>query len=295
MAPAARSRVSADEYPFESQWLDVDGHRYHYVDEGQGDVLLFVHGNPTWSFAWRRLIRDLSPQYRCIAVDHVGCGLSDKPQQYAYRLDQHIRNLNRLLDALDLTSVTLVAHDWGGAIGMGAAGRAPERFRRFVLCNTAAFRSQRIPLRIAVCRVPVFGKLMIQGLNAFAGAAVHMAVARRLEPAVRAGYLAPYDSWAHRVATYEFVQDIPLRPSHPSYDTLLEVERNLEQFQGHPVLLLWGARDWCFTTEFLAEFQQRFPDAETEVWPNASHYVFEDAADEMSARLARFLTDYSSS
>ncbi len=279
----------ADEYPFESHYAEIDGHQYHYIDEGEGEVLLFVHGNPSWSFAWRNLVKDFSKSYRCIAVDHIGCGMSDKPQDYPYRLENHISNLMALVEKLGLRNVTLLAHDWGGAIGMGTAGRMADRFSRFVLFNTAAFRSKRIPLRIAVCRIPVFGKIAIQGFNGFAGAAVHMAVANKMKPAVKAGYLAPYDSWANRIATHRFVQDIPLAASHPSYQTLVGVEEGLSQFIDHPMLFLWGSQDWCFTTDFLREFQKRFPNANAVEYPGASHYVFEDATADISAQVNTFL------
>jgi pimeloyl-ACP methyl ester carboxylesterase len=290
MKTALRQRF-ADEYPFDSHYLDLDGHRYHYVDEGHGPVLLMVHGNPTWSFAWRHLIRDLSRDHRVLAVDHIGCGLSDKPRNYPYRLAQHIANLAHFIDRLDLTDITLCAHDWGGAIGMGAAGRLPDRFSRFILCNTAAFRSTRIPLRISVCRIPGLGALGVRGLNLFSRAALRMAVTRRerMTRAVRTGYVAPYDSWAHRIAVHRFVQDIPLRPQHPSYATLYEVERHLEQFMRDPVLLIWGERDWCFTPDFLVEFQRRFPWSETLRIPDAGHYVFEDAHEVMLPRIRDFL------
>ncbi|MFG0240577.1 MAG: alpha/beta fold hydrolase, partial [Gimesia chilikensis] len=125
-----------EEYPFASHWLKIDGHQYHYLDEGQGEPLLMVHGNPTWSFAWRRLVKQLSGSYRVIAVDHMGCGLSDKPQDYSYTLGTHIANLKTLITELDLKNITLFAHDWGGAIGMGTAVDLPERFGKFVLMNT---------------------------------------------------------------------------------------------------------------------------------------------------------------
>ena len=280
----------AAEYPFTSRELSIDGHRYHYIDEGSGPTILCVHGNPTWSFAWRQLVRDLSPSYRVIAVDHIGCGLSDKPANYPYILDQHIRNLQSFVEQLDLRDITLFGHDWGGCIGMGAAGRMPERFSRFVLFNTGAFRSTRIPLRIAVCRIPLLGAIGVRGLNLFSRAAIHMAAAKRLPNAIKAGFLHPYDSWAHRVAVHRFVQDIPLNESHPSYTTLVEVEEGLAQFAEHPVLLVWGERDWCFTTDFLAEFEQRFPNAESLRLPGASHYVFEDAHAEILPRVEEFLS-----
>jgi len=281
------------EYPFAPHFLDLGGVKLHYVDEGTGPVVLFVHGNPTWSFAWRNLIKDLSRDHRVIAVDHVGCGKSDKPQNDGYVLANHIANLTRLVDQLDLRDVTLVGHDWGGCIGMGAAGRRPDRFRQFVLMNTAAFRSKRIPLRIAVCRIPVLGAIAVRGFNAFAGSALRMAVEhqQRFSPAARAGFLAPYDSWANRIATHEFVKDIPLGPGHRSYQTLVEVEEGLSQFRDRPMQLFWGEKDWCFTTDFLREFQQRFPNARTTTYADAGHYVFEDAIDRMIPDLRRFLAD----
>jgi len=282
------------EYPFETRQVTVTGARMSYLDEGSGEVLLFVHGNPTWSFAWRRLIREITPRRRAVAVDHIGCGLSDKPQAYDYSLEQRITALCEFITQLDLQRITLVAHDWGGAIGMGAAGRLPERFSRFVLMNTGAFRFARMPLRIAVCRIPFLGTLALQGLNAFSRAALTMAIEKRdrMTRPVRRGYLAPYNSWKNRVAVNAFVKDIPLRPSHRSWQTLVSVEEGLAQFQAHPMLLIWGERDWCFTTDFLNEFERRYPQAETLRLPDAGHYVFEDAHEEIIPRLIRYLDDH---
>ncbi|MCA9061373.1 MAG: alpha/beta fold hydrolase, partial [Planctomycetaceae bacterium] len=183
----------AGQYPFDSHWFETDGQIQHYIDEGEGLPLLMVHGNPTWSFAWRRLVSSLSQTFRVIAIDHLGCGFSSTPQDRdLYVLDGHIRRLQALVTALDLNQITLFGHDWGGAIGMGCAGRLPERFRRFVLMNTGAFRSQAIPLRISVMRIPGLGVVGSRGLNLFARAAVRMAAERPLDAAARAGFLAPY-------------------------------------------------------------------------------------------------------
>lgn len=289
------SRVEfADEYPFTSRYIDVVGARMHYIDEGAGETILCVHGNPTWSFAWRNVVKQLSQSYRVIAVDHIGCGFSDKPQEYPYTLRQHISNLEQLLQTLDLQQVTLMAHDWGGAIGMGAAGEMPYRFSRFVLCNTAAFRSKRIPWRIAVCRWPLLGALGVRGFNLFSRAALSMAVSHheRMTPAIRAGYVAPYDNWANRVAVHRFVQDIPLQASHPSYPTLTQVEEQLAQFRQHPMLLAWGEQDWCFTPQFRREFEQRFPQAEVFPIADAGHYIFEDAPERLIPRVREFLQQH---
>lgn len=295
--PELRNRAQqrdgfADEYPFESKWFEADGHTLHYIDEGSGPPLLMVHGNPTWSFAWRRLVRDLSHDYRVIAIDHLGCGFSEKPQAEVYRLDDHIRRLSQLVEVLDLQQVTLFAHDWGGAIGMGCAGRLADRFARFVLMNTAAFRSQRIPLRIAVCRIPLLGTFGMQGLNLFSVAALRMASEKPLTPAARRGLIAPYDSWDNRIAVRKFVHDIPLRQSHPSYETLNGVEDGLEQFRDHPMLLIWGMQDWCFTPAFYEEFCQRFPHAVQHPIDHAGHYIFEDAPEELLTTAQTFLDDH---
>lgn len=279
------------EFPFTLKSIDLDGLKYAYVDEGTGPVVLFVHGNPTWSFAWRNLIKGLLPNYRCVAVDHIGMGLSDKPQDYGYQIGQHIENLTRFIERLDLKDITLVGHDWGGCIGMGAAARLPGRFSRFVMMNTAAFRSQAIPKRIAVCRIPVLGPAAVRGLNAFAGAAVSMAMGHheRMTPTIRRGFLLPYDSWKNRVCVQRFVEEIPLSPEHPSYMALVDVENGLAQFKNSPWLFFWGEKDWCFTTEFLDEWEQRFPGAETIRFPDAGHYVFEDAHERIVPKLKEFL------
>lgn len=295
MSVEAAEAAFRAEYPFRSHFLDHDGLRYHYLDEGAGEPLLFVHGNPTWSFAWRNLVKDLSRDYRCIAVDHIGCGLSDKPRDYPYRLATHVENLSRLVERLDLRNATLVAHDWGGAIGLGAVERHPDRFARLVLMNTAAFRSKAIPWRIAACRVPFLGSLAVRGFNAFAGAATFMAVEKPLHPAVKAGYLRPYDSWADRVAVLRFVQDIPLDPTHPSYATLMGIEEGLPALAEKPMLLVWGMKDWCFTPAFLAQFERRFPRAETLRIEDAGHYVFEDAPERIIPRLREFLASHPAS
>lgn len=282
------------EYPFDPRHLTVTSAQMSYIDEGSGDVFLFVHGNPTWSFAWRTLFRGVADSARAIAVDHIGCGLSEKPLDYDYSLDRRITALCEFVEQLDLRQITLVAHDWGGAIGMGAAGRMPERFSRFVLMNTAAFRSKRIPFRIAVCRIPLLGTLALRGLNAFSRAALTMAVEKpgRMTKSIRQGYLAPYDSWKNRIAVNAFVKDIPLRRSHRSWQTLIDVEEGLAQFTSHPMLLVWGEKDWCFTTEFLEEFERRFPQAETLRIPDAGHYIFEDAPEQILNRVSQFVAEH---
>lgn len=282
------------EYPFASHLLDVGGAVLHYVDEGPRDAepLLFVHGNPTWSFYWRNAVKRFAPAHRCVAPDHVGCGLSDKPEGYAYRLEQHIANLERLVDELGLERITLVVHDWGGPIGLGFAGRQPERVARLVISNTAAFAGPA-PLRIRACRTPLLGALAVRGLNAFARLATVMAVEdpASMAPEVKRGYLAPYSSWATRIATLRFVEDIPLAPDHPSWPALLDVERGLAQLVAKPACLIWGMRDWCFTPAYLQGFEQRLPRARVHRAERAGHYVIEDAREDVLRWIETFLRE----
>jgi cis-3-alkyl-4-acyloxetan-2-one decarboxylase len=281
-------------YPFDSRFIEIDGRQMHYLDEGRGPTLLLVHGNPTWSFHWRELIRVLRENHRLVALDHIGCGLSEKPQSYNYRLVQHIDNLVEVIDRLDLRDITLLAQDWGGAIGLGAALRRQERFARFVLFNTAAFRSARMPWRIRICRTPLLGTLAVRGLNAFVRAALRMAVEKRdrMTPAVRAGIAAPYDSWTNRIAIDHFVKDIPMSPSHPSYGTLTNIELGLPNLSGKPFQFIWGLRDWCFTPAFLDRFLELFPHAEVHRLPDAGHWVVEDAPERIVPLIQGFIAGY---
>ena len=268
-------------YPWTGHTLDVNGGRMHYIDEGPKDapVMLCVHGNPTWSFYWRRLIQRFAGPFRVVVPDHIGCGLSDKPQGWPYRLDGHVDNLRLLIEALDLKDITLVVHDWGGAIGFGVATRLRARFRRFVVTNTAAFRSELIPFSIQTCKLPIYGPLAVRGFNGFARVATIRATAKALDPVAKEGLLLPYGSWRDRIATLRFVQDIPMSASHPSWEELTRVESGLGMLKDKPMLILWGEQDFCFTPAFREQWQKRFPAAEAHPWTDVGHYVMEDAPD----------------
>lgn len=277
-------------YPFSPSSHELSsGHTLSYLDQGRGPVVVMLHGNPSWSFYYRRLVGLLQDRYRVIVPDHLGCGLSDKPQDYPYRLENHIDNLEELLARLGIRECSLVLHDWGGAIGMGYGVRHPEAIRSLVILNTAAFRSKRIPWRIRICRTPVLGDLLIRGLNAFAGMAVYMAVKKRMEREVARAYVRPYDNWHNRIATLRFVQDIPLSAKDPSWPTLRKIEAGLDRFIDTPMLIAWGGGDFCFNDHFYAEWKRRFPRAEAHYFARAGHYVLEDAFDEIGPLVEDFL------
>lgn len=283
----------AAEYPFTPRTFRTPaGALMSYVDEGPraDEAVLMLHGNPTWSFYYRRLIRALSPTLRCLAPDHIGMGLSEKPENYAYTLASRIADIEALVTTLGLQRIHLVVHDWGGAIGFGVAGRHAMRIDRIVVLNTAAFAADRIPARIALCRAPVLGPLIVRGCNGFAGPATRMAMHRRkLTETEKRGYLLPYDSWANRVAVDAFVRDIPMTPAHPSWPALAQVEWGLGQFRDRPALVMWGGRDFCFNDSFLDRWRTILPQAEVDRIADAGHYVIEDAHEEAVPRLAQFL------
>jgi len=280
-----------DLYPFESRFIELGPHRMHYLDEGQGETLLMLHGNPTWSFYYRNLVKGLRSQYRCVVPDHIGCGLSDKPQEYNYTLSQHIDNLAALVDHLNLDHLTLVMHDWGGSIGMGLAVRAPEKIKRLIFFNTAAFIADRIPFSINLCRNPIIGPLAILKFNLFARMATSWACKQtnRMVGKVRKGYLAPYNSPENRIANLRFVQDIPLTPDIPSYPVVEHIESQLGYFRDRPAMIIWGMQDFCFTEYFLDRWKKYFPNAEVHEVEQAGHYVVEDADEEIIPWMIQFL------
>jgi haloalkane dehalogenase len=283
-------------YPFESHWLDRRGLRMHYLDEGAGPPVVMVHGNPTWSFYYRELIKALRGEYRCIVPDHIGCGLSDKPgdDRYAYTLASRVEDLEALLDHLKIESgATFIVHDWGGMIGLAAALRRPERVARLVILNTAAFLlppGKKFPWRLRILHGRNrWTELAVRGLNLFSWPATWMATAKGLPRVVKAGLMAPYDSWANRIAVLRFVQDIPTRERHQGYALSKWVDDNLHKLSDRPMLICWGRRDFVFDDTFLAEWRRRFPEAEVHAFDDAGHYVLEDAAERVISLVSAFL------
>lgn len=284
-------------YPFTPRrFVTPGGAVMSYLDEGvspgdagSGEAVLMLHGNPTWSFYYRDLVGTLAPRHRCVAPDHVGMGLSEKPPRYAYTLERRVEDVEALVASLGLKRVHLVVHDWGGAIGFGFAARRPDLIGRIVILNTGAFPSKRIPARIALCKSRFPGTALVRGLNGFAGPAVWMAMSRRaLTADEKRGYLLPYDSWANRVAVDAFVKDIPMDASHPTWPALERTAAGIARFQKNPALIVWGGRDFCFDDSFYAEWRARLPDSDALYLADAGHYVLDDAREEVLPRIARF-------
>ena len=255
-----------------------------------------VHGNPSWSFYYRNLVKALAASHRCIVPDHIGCGFSDKPgdDRYDYTLARRVDDLGRLLDHLDLTGkITLVVHDWGGMIGLSWAARHPDRIARLVILNTAAFplpAAKAFPLALRICRDTFIGTLLVRGLNAFAvGASLVGCKINPLPAELRRLYCLPYDSWANRIATLRFIQDIPLAAGDKGYDIVSSTAAALAQFRKVPMMILWGEQDFVFDRHFLDEWQRRFPEAEIHSWKDGGHYILEDVQAEAIPLITAFL------
>jgi haloalkane dehalogenase len=281
-------------YPFESRWWDRGGIKVHYIDEGKGEPVVFVHGNPTWSFYWRVLVQELSKDRRCIALDHVGMGLSDRPGEdaYEYTLKSRVDDLEGLLDHLKIwEKVTLVVHDWGGMIGMNWACRHNERVKRLIVMNTWAFdypQEARLPWQLTLARSWV-GDFLIRGLNLFSTGTVLTCARQPLPPAVAAGYLAPYRTWKDRLAVLRFVQDIPAKHEDKAWEHMKWTGDRLHKLSDVPMLLIWGGKDFVFNDVFYQEWRRRFPKAETLHLPDARHLVMEDGRDAIVPAVRTFI------
>jgi haloalkane dehalogenase len=269
-------------YPFTPRRFAIGAGEMSYLDEGprKDEAVVMVHGNPTWSFFYRNVVLALRGRVRCIVPDHLGCGLSNKPQDYAYTLPNHIANLTALLDSLQLRRVHLIVHDWGGPIGLGTLLPLADKLGRVVILNTAAFADTVVPARIRLCRVPGLGEIIVRGFNGFAGPATWMAVTKPLPDAVKRGFVFPYDSWAHRIATHRFVRDIPSGRGTPSDAALATIERQLALLRDKPVRILWGGSDFCFNRHYYERWTQLLPQARATYLDGVGHYLLEDAREE---------------
>jgi haloalkane dehalogenase len=269
-------------YPFASRFAEAEGARVHYADEGEGPPLLLLHGNPTWSFLYRDVIRGLSDRFRCIAVDLPGFGLSQAPPGYGFTPAEHARVLERFVTRLDLTGVTMMVQDWGGPIGFAAASRHPGRFERFVIGNTWAWPKADLGTQ-AFSRLlggPIGRRLIVQR-NLFVERILPGGVRlRRLPEEVMAAYRGPFPTPASRWPTAVFPREI--LGSRPF---LAEVERGLGALRDRPVLLVWPTRDVAFREPERRRWEAIFPDHRTVLLRGAGHYIQEDAPDAIVAAI----------
>jgi haloalkane dehalogenase len=267
-------------YPFEDRYAAVAGARVHYVDEGTGPPLLLLHGNPTWSFLWRDVIKGLSDRYRCIAPDYPGFGLSQAPAGYGFTPVEHAHVIEQLLVELDLRDTTLMVQDWGGPIGFSVATRQLDRFSGFVIGNTWAWPKSDPGTQIfsRLLGGPI-GKRMIVGRNVFVEKIIPGGVRRKkLSDEVMNAYRGPFPDKPSRLPMWVFPREI-LR----SREFLAEIERGLPSLSDRPALIVWPTKDVAFKEPERKRWEQIFPNHKTVLIEGAGHYVPEDAPEEIVA------------
>ncbi len=284
-------------WPYAERQVEINGHRMGFVDEGSGDPVLLVHGNPTWSFYFRSLLAALpAAGLRAIAADHIGMGRSDKPsaQDYPHTLSRRVADFGAFVEAMTLDRpLSIVAHDWGGAIALAWAVDHVEQVDKIVLFNTGAFplpADKSMPWSLTAARLPGVGDFAVRRLNAFSLGALVMGTGQKWLPAdARRGLLDPYDSAAHRVAVHRFVMDIPLKTTDPAYEVLARTEERLPLLRGKPTMMFWGMKDPVFDEVVLDHLIELLPQAEVHRYADAGHYVLEDAADRIVPQVTHFL------
>jgi acyl-CoA synthetase (AMP-forming)/AMP-acid ligase II/pimeloyl-ACP methyl ester carboxylesterase len=276
--------------PFQSRFVTVAGYRMHYIDEGTGPTVLLLHGNPTWCFFYRNVIRELKDSFRLIAPDFIGCGLSDRTPGVQFRAIDRINQLEEFVTALGITNFSIVMHDWGGPLGTGFIQRRLESVNRIVYLNTTLTETEALPSFIKLAATPIIGKLMTRHTDTFVRMTTSVGAHKKLTPEVVDGYRAPYRSRRRRDAIWDFVADIPFGPEHPTYTEMVKIAANLPQVAQKPVKIIWGLKDPCFHREMLSKVAAHFPRAELLEIPDASHLVLDDAPQLAIPAIKEFLS-----
>jgi haloalkane dehalogenase len=287
-ATAERDGIDRRSYPFADHWFQAPGGRMHFVDEGHGPPVVFSHGTPTWSFEWRHLIRSLRRDHRCIAPDHLGFGLSDRPDDFPYTPEAHARNFAAFVDGLGLDAMTLVVHDFGGPIALPVCLAAPEEVSRIVILNTwmwsfSGDRDMERKARVAGSRL---GRFLYRRLNFSLRVLMPSAYGdrRKLHPRVHRHYLDRFpDPDSRGRVLWPLARS--LLDSGPWFDSLWQQR---ERLSGRPALVLWGLADSAFRPRQLDRWRQTLPDARFVVYERAGHWPHE----ELPAHVTRDLHDW---
>ena len=288
------------EYPFSHNFIETKLGSMHYVDQGEGDPVLCLHGNPSWSFLYRKFISELSKENRVVAPDYIGFGLSDKPSiEKFYTIEAHIKSVEKLVLDLDLKNITLVIQDWGGPIGLAVAARRPERFKSLVILNTFGFyplhesmdpENLQLPPPLLLMRSKFPGTWLVRSRGMFERMVMKMATGKALKP-VHHAYRDVFTGYDDRAGVMAFPRLIPTTSHHPAAQILLnETGPYLDQFKGQ-VQIYWGMKDPLFPTLALEAWRERLPNAEVMELPNGKHYLQEDEPEVIISGIKRMLQD----
>lgn len=269
-------------FPFTSRTMDIDGNTIHYIDEGSGPTLLLLHGNPTWSFLYRHIVRTLSKNFRCIALDYPGFGLSTAKPGYRFLPREHSDVVEKFVDRLGLNDLRIMVQDWGGPIGLGFAGRRPELVHSLILGNTFAWPAQRSKGMSAFSRIfgSGFARFLITRYNTLAKWLIPAGINRKLTEQELAAYMGPFATPGSRLPTWIFARNILA-----SEDFLSEVEAGLSKLREKPALIVWGEADGAFRTPDRLRLMGHFPDHRVCLLKGAKHFIQENAPDGISAAI----------
>lgn len=289
-----KSETFCDTYPYKPNYRHVNGFDMHFVDEGNGEPVVLLHGDPTWGYLWRNIIPAIAKTARCIVPDHMGMGKSEVPRKpFPYRLVHHIANIEELITDLDLCNITLVVHDWGGPVGLGFAILHPDRIKRLVISNTwasARWPSAPFPRLIEMIRSTNGEKFVLEKNGylerALTGTTHH---AERISGPVMDAYRAPFPTPESRVSMLCWSRDIPVTESDPSFPEMQRIENNLHLFTKIPSLIVWGMLDPVLPDSVLRWWQNIFPHATVHKIHDASHFLQEDAPQEIAAYITDFI------
>jgi len=281
------SWIDRDEYPFASHYFQTPAGKLHYVDEGKGQTIVMLHGNPTWSFLYRNLIKHLSPQYRCIAPDHLGFGLSDKPTEWSYLPADHADNLAALIDHLGLKNITLVLQDWGGPIGLHYAINHPDNVARLIVMNTWAWPVNHDPhfLMFSMFMGGPIGRTLIRKRNFFAGTFMRAAFGdkNKLSKEAHEHYLRALPTADARKGCYTFPKQIVASTSWLKW-----IWNNVPLLRDKPALFVWGMEDVAFREKELKTWLRAFPQARIVRLLRVGHFVQEEAPEELAVAVEDF-------
>ncbi len=280
--------IDRKEYPFKSNFIELDMGKMHYIDEGKGAPIVMVHGNPTWSFLYRHIVKGLSKKYRCIAMDHIGFGLSDKPTEWLYLPEDHAKNLNTLIEKLDLKDITLIVQDWGGPIGLSYAVNKPENVKRIILMNTWMWSVKGDPYyeKFSGFMGGAIGRFLIKHLNFFVRVVMKKAMGdkSKLPGSIHQHYFKPLENPAERKGCWTFPKQIIA--SSNWLDILWSQKKKLKDKK---TLILWGMKDIAFREKELNIWRNELTNCNVMEFNNVGHYVQEEKGSELCPIIEDFL------
>ncbi|MCX6180401.1 MAG: alpha/beta fold hydrolase [Bacteroidetes bacterium] len=280
--------LDKSEYPFTSRYFAVNGQQMHYIDEGQGDVILFVHGTPSWSFDFRNIIKELKKQYRCIAIDHIGFGLSDKPEHYDYSTINHSKLLEQFVVEKNLENFTLVVHDFGGPIGLNMAMQQAGRIKNMVILNSWLWSSANDEdfMKLSkILRSPLL-PFLYRYLNFSPRFILPQSFGdKKLSAKTRLQYTQPFSNKAERNGALSFAKSLL-----NDQNWFEELWQRRELINAKPVLFIWGMKDPVIKAKYLEKFQQGFPNSTTCKLESCGHFPQEEEAERVTQALKKFLS-----